>query len=148
VRIDEELPVQLSASAQDLQSTIDEFTARVPEITAAALATSDGLLVTASEGFDRDHADELAAVACGVVSIVTGSTARMFDDDQVELAVAAMSRRTLMVKPVQEGTVLAVVATAKADIPNTGVAVTGLADRLSQMITPALLDELQQALPL
>jgi predicted regulator of Ras-like GTPase activity (Roadblock/LC7/MglB family) len=140
--------VPLSAPAQDLQSTINTFAARVPEVTAAALASSDGLLVTASNGMDPDQADELAAVACGVVSIISGSTARMFDDDQVELAVARLTRRVLMVRPVDDGSVLAVIAAADVDIEAVGKLVGDLARRIGQVITPDLRAELQRTLPL
>jgi predicted regulator of Ras-like GTPase activity (Roadblock/LC7/MglB family) len=140
--------VPLSAPAQDLQSTIDDFAASVPEVSAAALGTADGLLITASVGLERDHADELAAVACGLVSIVAGSTNRMWGEDRVELAVAQLSKRVLMVKPILDGSILAVVATSKVDIDSAGQAVEGLASQVGRQITPELREELQQALPL
>jgi len=70
-------PVPLTASAQGLQQMIGEFAAQRAEVVAAVLGSGDGLLITKTEEMDRDHADELAAVACGLVSIVSGSTARM-----------------------------------------------------------------------
>lgn len=139
----------LSAPAQDLQSTINAFAARVPEVTGAALASSDGLLVTASEGMDRDLADELAAVACGVVAIVSGSTQRMFGEDRVDLAVAQLTHRVLMVKPVvPDGSVLAVVAQAHVDIESVGRAVGSLAQRIGKLMTPDVRTELQDSLAL
>jgi predicted regulator of Ras-like GTPase activity (Roadblock/LC7/MglB family) len=138
----------LSASAQDLQSTINSFAASVPEVSAAALGTSDGLLITASMGLGRDNADELAAVACGLVSIVAGSTNRMWGEDRVELAVAQLTKRVLMVKPISDGSILAVVATSKVDIDSAGAAVEGLAQQIGRLLTPNLREELQQALPL
>jgi uncharacterized protein len=140
--------VPLSAPAQDLQSTINTFAAGVPEVSAAALGTPDGLLITASVGLARDHVDELAAVACGLVSIVSGSTNRMWGEDQVELAVAQLSKRVLMVKPIADGSILAVVATSKVDIDSAGAAVEGLALQIARLLTPDLREELQQALPL
>ena len=138
----------LSAPAQDLQSTIDSFAASVPEVSAAALGTPDGLLITASVGLERDHADELAAVACGLVSIVAGSTNRMWGEDRVELAVAQLSQRVLMVKPCPDGSILAVVATSKVDIDTAGSAVDVLARQVGRLLTPELREELQQAQPM
>lgn len=135
----------LSAPAQDLQSTIDAFAASVPEVSAAAIGTPDGLLVTASVGLERDHADELAAVACGLVSIVAGSTNRMWGEDQVELAVAHLGRRVLMVKPTADGSILAVVATAKVDVAVASAALDALAVSVGGLLTPELREELQQA---
>jgi uncharacterized protein len=141
--------VPLSAPAQDLQTTINTFVDSVPEVSAAALGTSDGLLITASVGLERDHADELAAVACGLVSIVAGSTNRMWGEDRVELATAQLGKRVLMVKPVAtDGSILAVVATAKVDVDAAGGAVDVLAGQVGELLTPELREELQQALPL
>jgi len=139
--------VPLSAPAQDLQWTINDLGAKIPQVTDSALGTADGLLVAASQGLDRGQADELAAVACGLVSIVTGSTARMFGDDRVDIAVARLQRHVLMVKPVGEGLVLAVIATPDVDVSAAGIAIADLAEHIDQLITPDLADELQQALP-
>ncbi len=138
----------LSAPAQDLQSTINALVASVPEVSAVALGTPDGLLITASVGLERDHADELAAVACGLVSIVAGSTNRMWGEDQVELAVARLRQRVLMVKPVADGSILAVVSTSKVDEEAATAAVDALATQIGRQLTPKLREELQQALPI
>ncbi|MEN3306665.1 MAG: uncharacterized protein V7603_2867 [Micromonosporaceae bacterium] len=138
----------LSAPAQDLQSTINTFAASVSEVSAAALGTPDGLLITASVGLARDHADELAAVACGLVSIVAGSTNRMWGEDRVEIAVAQLTKRVLMVKPIADGAILAVVATSKVDLDSAGAAVESLAMQVGRLLTPELREELQQALPI
>jgi hypothetical protein len=125
---------------------IGEFAARA-EVVVAVLASGDGLLITASEDVDRDHADELAAIACGLVSIVAGSTARMFGDDRVELAVARLTHRTLLVRPVADGSVLAVVATADAEVGSTGDAMAELTEQIDKLLTEDVREELQAALP-
>jgi predicted regulator of Ras-like GTPase activity (Roadblock/LC7/MglB family) len=138
--------VPLTAPAQGLQQMIGEFAARA-EVVVAVLASGDGLLITASEDVDRDHADELAAIACGLVSIVAGSTARMFGDDRVELAVARLTHRTLLVRPVADGSVLAVVATADAQVGSTGDAMAELTEQIDKLLTEDVREELQAALP-
>jgi predicted regulator of Ras-like GTPase activity (Roadblock/LC7/MglB family) len=140
--------VPLSAPAQDLQSTINLFAASVPGVSAAALGTPDGLLITASVGLERDHADELAAVACGLVSIVAGSTNRIWGKDRVELAVAQLRQRVLMVKPIAAESILAVVAASTVDIDSAKSAVEALAGQIAVQLTPELREELQQALPI
>jgi predicted regulator of Ras-like GTPase activity (Roadblock/LC7/MglB family) len=137
-----------SETAQELQSTIDTFVAAVPGVLAAALGTSDGLLVTGSGALERGYGDELAAVACGLVSIVSGSTIRIWDDDRVQFAVARLSQRILMVKPVVDGSILAVVTASTADVDAIGAEVGVLVQKIGQQLTPALREELQQALPL
>ena len=137
----------LTAPAQGLQQMIGEFAAQRTEVVAAVLGSGDGLLITRTEDMDRDHADELAAVACGLVSIVSGSTARMFGDDRVELAVARLTHRTLLVRPVVDGSVLAVVATTDAEVGTTGDAMTELTGRIGKLLTEEVREELQAALP-
>ena len=135
----------LTASAQGLQQMIGEFAAQRTEVVAAVLGSGDGLLITRTEDMDRDHADELAAVACGLVSIVSGSTARMWGDDRVELATARLTRRTLLVAPVADGSVLAVIATADADVEPTGEAMADLTGRIGKVLTAEVREELQAA---
>jgi len=137
--------VPLTASAQGLQQMIGEFAAQRAEVVAAVLGSGDGLLITKTEEMDRDHADELAAVACGLVSIVSGSTARMWGDDRVELATARLTRRTLLVAPVADGSVLAVIATADADVEPTGEAMADLTGRIGKVLTAEVREELQAA---
>jgi predicted regulator of Ras-like GTPase activity (Roadblock/LC7/MglB family) len=124
---------------------IGDFAAQCTEVVAAVLGSGDGLLITASEDVDRDHADELAAIACGLVSIVSGSTARMFGDDKVELATARLSHRTLLIRPVGDGSVVAVIATADADVDATGAALAELTDKIEKLLTEEVRVELQAA---
>jgi predicted regulator of Ras-like GTPase activity (Roadblock/LC7/MglB family) len=126
---------------------IGEFAAQRAEVVAAVLGSGDGLLITASEDVDRDHADELSAIACGLVSIVSGSTARIFGEDRVELAAARLSHRMLLVRPVADGSVLAVIATADANVERTGEAMAELTDRIDKVLTEDVREELQAALP-
>jgi predicted regulator of Ras-like GTPase activity (Roadblock/LC7/MglB family) len=136
----------MTAPAQGLQQMIGEFAAQRTEVVAAVLGSGDGLLITASEDVDRDHADELAAIACGLVSIVSGSTARMFGDDRVELAMAQLSHRTLLIRPVGDGSVVAVIATSDADVDATGAALAELTDKIERLLTEEVRAELQAAL--
>jgi uncharacterized protein len=138
--------VPMTAPAQGLQQMIGDFAAQRTGVVAAVLASSDGLLITASEDVDRDHADELAAIACGLVSIVSGSTARMFGDDKVELATARLSHRMLLIRPAGDGSVLAVIATSDVDVDATGAAMAALADKVGTVLTEEVRKELQASL--
>jgi predicted regulator of Ras-like GTPase activity (Roadblock/LC7/MglB family) len=139
--------VPLSDTARDLQSMINDVAVRVPDIMAVALASSDGLLVAASDAVDRDQGDELAAVACGLVSIVSGTTARMFAGDPVDYALAKLKERLLMVRPIADGSVLAVIAGASSDIATVDAKSAELSAWISQVLTPELRAELQQSQP-
>jgi predicted regulator of Ras-like GTPase activity (Roadblock/LC7/MglB family) len=136
----------MTAQAQGLQQMIGDFAAQRTEVVAAVLASSDGLLITASEDVDRNHADELAAIACGLVSIVSGSTARMFGDDKVELATARLSHRVLLIRPVGDGSVIAVIATSDVDVDATGAAMAALTGKIETVLTEEVRQELQSSI--
>jgi predicted regulator of Ras-like GTPase activity (Roadblock/LC7/MglB family) len=143
---EEQPPVSLSASAKSLQATLEAFPSQVQGVTGAALGTADGLLVSATAGLERDHAEELAAVACGLVSIVGGGSARVFGEDRVELAVAQLTRWVLVVKPLRDGSIVAVVAQADVDTDAIGTATVSLGRRISEVLTPQVREELQDSL--
>jgi predicted regulator of Ras-like GTPase activity (Roadblock/LC7/MglB family) len=126
---------------------INAVAAQVSDVLAVALASSDGLLVAASDAVDRDQGDELAAVACGLISIVSGTTARMFAGDPVDYALAKLKERMLLVRPVADGSVLAVIASADSDLAAVDAKSGELAAWVSQVLTPELRAELQQSQP-
>ena len=57
---------------------VSNFAERVPGVAPAIVVSADGLLLTSSDQLPRDRADQLAAVASGLVSLTQGA-ARCFD---------------------------------------------------------------------
>lgn len=136
----------LSKPAQDLSWMINAFAGRVPEVRNAMVASSDGLPVAISEGVARAAADQLAAVTSGLIG-VAGCVAGLVDGDEVRQAVIEMGRGYFMVMAVRDGSVLAVVTTAQADLGAVGFEMARLVKQAGEILTPALRAELQQALP-
>ena len=136
----------LSQQARDLSWLINAFTERVPGIAHAVVVSSDGLLVAVSDHLPRDHADKLAAVTSGLVSITFGA-AQMFDGDIVKQTVVEMGRGFFLVMGIRDGSILAVLAAGDADIGVVGYEMARLAKQAGEKLTPALRAELQQALP-
>ena len=58
---------------------------------------------------------------------------------------ARLTRRTLLVAPVADGSVLAVIATADADVEPTGEAMADLTGRIGKVLTAEVREELQAA---
>lgn len=136
----------LSQQARDLSWLISAFTERVPGVSHAIVVSTDGLLVAMSEDLPRDHADQLAAVTSGLVSIVSGA-AQIFDGDEVRQTVVEMGRGYFLVMSIRDGSILATLAARDADIGVVGYEMARLAKQAGEMLTPALRQELQQALP-
>ena len=65
----------LSAEATNFTWLINEFVDRVPGVAHVIVVSSDGLLLVMSDGLPRERADQLSAIASGLVSL-TGGAAR------------------------------------------------------------------------
>lgn len=137
---------KLSQAAQNLNWLITNFVERVPGISHTVVVSSDGLLMAVSDGFPRDRADQLAAVSSGLASLTSGA-ARVFEGGQVTQTVVEMERGFLFVMAISDGSTLAVLASTECDIGLVGYEMALLVERAGDVLTPALRNELQAALP-
>jgi predicted regulator of Ras-like GTPase activity (Roadblock/LC7/MglB family) len=137
---------ELSQAAQNLNWLITNFVDRVPGVAHTIVVSADGLLLAVSEGFPRDRADQLAAVASGLTSLTQGAS-RVFEGGTVTQTVVEMERGFLFIMSVSDGSCLAVLASTACDIGLVGYEMALLVERAGEVLTPALRVELQGALP-
>jgi predicted regulator of Ras-like GTPase activity (Roadblock/LC7/MglB family) len=137
---------ELSQAAQNLNWLITNFVDRVPGVAHTIVVSSDGLLLAVSEGFPRDRADQLAAVASGLTSLTQGAS-RVFEGGTVTQTVVEMERGFLFIMSISDGSCLAVLASTACDIGLVGYEMALLVERAGEVLTPALRVELQGALP-
>jgi predicted regulator of Ras-like GTPase activity (Roadblock/LC7/MglB family) len=137
---------ELSQAAQNLNWLITNFVDRVPGVAHTIVVSSDGLLLAVSEGFPRDRADQLAAVASGLSSLTQGAS-RVFEGGTVTQTVVEMERGFLFIMSISDGSCLAVLASTACDIGLVGYEMALLVERAGEVLTPALRVELQGALP-
>lgn len=126
-----------SRAAQDLNWLIGSFVGRVQGIAHAAAVSADGLLMAASEGLPRDRADQLAAIASGLVSLTQGA-AMCFEGGQVSQTVVEMGNGFLLVMSISDGSSLAVLASRNCDIGQVGYEMALLVERVGAVLTPEL----------
>ena len=81
---------------------ITDFTERVAGVAHAIVVSADGLLLTASATLPRDRADQLAAVASGLLSLTQGS-AKCFEAGRVIQTIVEMERGTLLQMGISDG---------------------------------------------
>jgi predicted regulator of Ras-like GTPase activity (Roadblock/LC7/MglB family) len=86
-----------------------------------------------SEGFPRDRADQLAAVASGLTSLTSGAS-RIFEGGEVNQTVVEMERGFLFLMAVSDGSALAVLAAPDSDIGLVGYEMALLVDRVGRMV--------------
>jgi hypothetical protein len=138
--------IKLSSEARNLNWLVSNFVAGVPGVTQAAVVSSDGLLVAMSDGLDRVAADRLSAVAAGLQSIARGASGPL-DGGSVHEVIVELERVILFVMSVSETSVLAVAASRPCDVGLVGYEMAVLVERCAAALTPALVAELQTALP-
>ncbi|MFI0422071.1 roadblock/LC7 domain-containing protein [Spongiactinospora sp. 9N601] len=132
----------LSHDARRFDWLITEFVRGTPGVAHAVVVSADGLCLANSEGFPADRADQLAAVAAGLLSLTVGAS-RVFEGGAVTQTVVEMERGLLLVMAISDGSVLAVLAAPDCDMGLVAYQMTLLVDRAGQVLTPALRAELQ-----
>jgi uncharacterized protein len=94
---------------------LDDLVMRVPHIDRAVFLSQDGLALGASRGLEQSDAEHLAALAAGFQSLARG-TGRHFGGGDVRQTIIEMTSGFLFVSAAGQGTCLAVLSGAQADI--------------------------------
>jgi predicted regulator of Ras-like GTPase activity (Roadblock/LC7/MglB family) len=123
---------------------VNDFAERVPGVAHAVVVSADGLLLTSSSRLPVDRADQLAAVASGLVSLTQGA-ARCFEAGGVKETIVEMQGGIMLLMSISDGSCLAVLAAPICDIGQVAYEMTLLVDRVGQILTPELRAQLQGA---
>ncbi|WP_328907709.1 roadblock/LC7 domain-containing protein [Streptomyces sp. NBC_00234] len=99
----------------ELDWLLDDLVTRVGEVRHVVVLSSDGLAVGASSALSREDAEHLAAVASGFHSLAKGA-GRHFRAGGVRQTMVEMDDGFLFVAAAGDGSCLAVLSTAAADI--------------------------------
>ena len=94
---------------------VDDLVGRVAHVEKAAVLSRDGLALGTSSALSREDAEHLSALAAGIQSLANGGAVH-FGGGQVHQTVIEMDQSFLFVTAAGEGTCLAVLAAAKADV--------------------------------
>jgi uncharacterized protein len=135
----------LSAEARNLNWLVANFAQNTPGVAHAMVVSADGLPLAVSARLDRPRADQLAAIASGLVSL-SQSAARYFDAGLVKQTMVEMDQGLLFVMSVSDGSCLTVLAASSCDVGGVGYQMALLVDRAGDVLTPTLREELQAAL--
>jgi predicted regulator of Ras-like GTPase activity (Roadblock/LC7/MglB family) len=118
----------------DLNLLISAFAGRVPSVAHAALVSSGGLPLACSDGLPAERMDQLAAVASGLTSLVHGA-ARLFQGGPAAQTVVIMEQGLLILKPVSDGMVLAVLAAPECDLGLVSYEIVLLREQAARILT-------------
>lgn len=121
----------------DLDWLLDDLVVRVGEVRHAVVLSGDGLPVGASAGLSREDAEHLAAVASGFHSLAKGA-GRHFRAGGVRRTMVEMDDGFLFVAAAGEGSCLALLTAARADIGLIAYEMARLVNRVGEHLrTPA-----------
>jgi uncharacterized protein len=102
-------------SDADLSWLLDDLVTRVSQIDKALILSRDGLAIGASRGFTREDAEHLSAVAAGFQSLARGA-GEHFGGGRIRQTIVEMDHVFLFVTAAGEGSCLAVLSPASADV--------------------------------
>jgi uncharacterized protein len=135
----------MSAEARNTNWLIQDFVDRIEGVVDSVVVSSDGLLMAMSDGIGRAGGDQLAAVASGLTSLTQGA-ARCFGGGNVEQVIVELAGGYMLFMSIGDGSSLAVLASKESDVGVVGYEMQMLALRMGNVLTPALITELQQNL--
>ncbi|MBO8200072.1 roadblock/LC7 domain-containing protein [Streptomyces smyrnaeus] len=118
-----------NAGSGELNWLLDELVQRVGSIRKALVLSGDGLARGASEGLTREDSEHLAAVASGFHSLAKG-VGRHFGAGGVRQTVVELEEAFLFVTAAGDGSCLAVLADADADVGQVAYEMTLLVKRV------------------
>jgi predicted regulator of Ras-like GTPase activity (Roadblock/LC7/MglB family) len=108
-------PRNAMSSNGELDWLLDDLVARVAQIEKAVILSRDGLAIGASAGLAREDAEHLSAIAAGFQSLARGA-GRQFGGGQARQTIVEMDSAFLFVTAAGEGSCLAVLSSADADV--------------------------------
>lgn len=126
-----------SPAGRQLDWLVDDFVRRVSGVQHALVVSGDGLRLAASDRLGIGLADQLSAVASGLVSLTRGA-AQCFQAEPVRQTIVEMGGGYLFVTSIADGSALAVFADVHCDIGMVGYEMTMLVTRVGQLLTPAV----------
>lgn len=116
---------------------VNNFADNVPGVAHVVVISVDGLLLTASARLPVDRAEQMAAIAAGIVSLNLGA-AKVLGAENVVRAIVEMDQGVLLLMAVRDGSCLAVLARRDTDVSQVAYEMTVLVDQVGQILTPQL----------
>jgi predicted regulator of Ras-like GTPase activity (Roadblock/LC7/MglB family) len=106
---------QIATSSGELDWLLDDLVGRVAQVEKAVILSRDGLAIGASSGLRREDAEHLSAIAAGFQSLARGA-GRHFGGGHARQTIVEMESAFLFVTAAGEGSCLAVLSSASADV--------------------------------
>lgn len=106
---------ETKSNGEQLGWLLDNLVSRVANVRQALLLSRDGLVVARSKNMSREEGDNLSALAAGVHSLARG-VGKQVGNEEVRQTIIEMDSAFLFVMAAGQGTCLAVLASADANL--------------------------------
>jgi predicted regulator of Ras-like GTPase activity (Roadblock/LC7/MglB family) len=120
---------------RDLDWLVTDFTARVPDAAHAVVISTDGVPLALSEDVPQAYAGQLAAIICGLASLMQGA-AQLFEAGPPNQALVEMEGGLMILKMINDGSSLAVLASPDCDTDLISYEMTLLVEAVGEVLTP------------
>jgi predicted regulator of Ras-like GTPase activity (Roadblock/LC7/MglB family) len=127
---------QANSTRDQLGWLLDNMVSRVANVRQALVLSRDGLVVAKSQTMSREEGDHLSALAAGVQSLARGA-GQQVGGGEVRQTIIEMDSAFLFVMAAGQGTCLAVLATADANLGVMAYEMTMLVRRMGTHLTAA-----------
>jgi predicted regulator of Ras-like GTPase activity (Roadblock/LC7/MglB family) len=114
---------------------VTDFTERVANVAHAIVVSADGVTLAKSAAIPEDHAGQLAAITCGLSSLMDGA-ARIFNAGLPTQALVEMHGGLMLIKAVSDAAILAALAAPECDIDLVAYEMTLLVEEVGEVLTP------------
>lgn len=125
-----------AAVMQEMSWLLSNFADSVAGIAHVVAVSADGLLLASSRDLPPERADQLAAIAAGMVSLTDGAS-RMFQAGGVLQTVIEMDSGYLFLMSISDGSCMAVLAARSCDVGQVGYEMALLVERVGKALVPA-----------
>lgn len=130
---------------QDFTWLINTLVERVHGATHALILSADGFPLTTSDGVSNDEAEQLAAIASGLLGLARNSAA-LFDKGTCEQIIIRLSRGYFLFMGIGDGAGLAVLTSAGCDMKVVAYEMTQFVEKAGHALTPRVRADLRRVL--
>jgi predicted regulator of Ras-like GTPase activity (Roadblock/LC7/MglB family) len=127
---------QAKGEGEQLGWLLDNLVSRVANVREALILSRDGLVVAMSSNMSREQGDRLSALAAGVQSLARGA-GQQVEGGNVRQIVIEMDSAFMFVMAAGQGTCLAVLASAEANVGVMAYEMAMLVRRMGMHLTAA-----------
>ncbi|GAB2767137.1 MULTISPECIES: roadblock/LC7 domain-containing protein [Amycolatopsis] len=136
---------QHSSGKQDFTWLINDFVHKVHGVSHALIMSADGFPLTSSDSMNNDDAEQLAAIASGLLSLA-GNSAALFHKGSCEQIIIRLTHGYFLFMGIGVGAGLAVLTGPECDMKVVAYEMTQFVRNAGHVLTPEIRADLRRVL--